>query len=143
MSKSRWFPLSFGSPRRDSGRSAAGRRSPRRTTRLLVEHLEARTLLAALPAADLVSWYRAEGDASDFVGGNDGALEGGTTFTAGKVGQAFLFDGIDDQVRIPNSANQDPGSNFTVEAWVNPSSSGHGRPIAQKRVGSTISYTFE
>src|SRR4051794_30047983 len=127
--------------RRRPLRPARGRRAARRTPRLRVEHLEARDVPAAPVPADIVSWYRAEGDAADFWGDNDGTLENGATFTAGKVGQALLFDGVDDLVRIPNSANQDPGSSFTVEAWVNPSSSGHGRPIAQKRVGSNISYT--
>ncbi len=90
----------------------------------------------------MVSWYRSEGDGSDFVGDDDGTLNG-ATFTAGKVGQAFLFDGVDDRVSIPDSADQNPGTNFTVEAWINPSSSGHGRPIAQKRPGNLGGYTFE
>src|SRR6187401_2850497 len=55
-------------------------RPARRMTPLFVEHLESRSLLAAVPAG-LVSWYRAEGDATDFVGSNDGVLENGTTTT--------------------------------------------------------------
>ena len=46
------------------------RRPVRHTTPLRVERLEARDLPAAPVPADIVSWYRAEGDASDFVGGN-------------------------------------------------------------------------
>ena len=44
----------------------------------------------------LVSWWRAEGDARDFWDGNHGSLQNGATFAAGKVGQAFSFDGIND-----------------------------------------------
>ena len=77
-------------------------------------------MLAAAPEG-LVSWYCAEGDATDSAGDNDGTLLNGATFTAGKVGQAFLFDGMDDQVSIPHRADQNPGSAFTVEAWINPS----------------------
>jgi uncharacterized repeat protein (TIGR01451 family)/CSLREA domain-containing protein len=126
------------------GRAASlkRRRAARRTTPLFVEQLESRSLLAAIPAG-LVNWYRAEENALDFADGNHGSLMNGATFAAGKVGQAFSFDGVDDQVLIPDNANQNPGSNFTVEAWVNPSSSGHGRPIAQKRAGQVGGYTFE
>jgi CSLREA domain-containing protein/uncharacterized repeat protein (TIGR01451 family) len=121
-----------------SNRTARSRFFP-----LRVEALEPRLALAgaALPA-DMVSWYRAEGDAADFAGSNDGTLLNGATFTAGKVGQAFLFDGDDDQVNIPHNANLNPGSQFTIEAWVNPSDSEHGRPIAQKRSNGNA-YTFE
>ena len=67
-----------------------------------------------------MSWYRAEGDASDFVGGNHGTLMNGTTFIAGKVGQAFLFDGIDDRVEVANAPNLNPTTAVTLDAWVNP-----------------------
>ena len=59
------------------------------------------------------------------------------------MGQAFLFDGFDDHVSILDDASLEPGSNFTIEAWVNPSTSGHGRPIAEKRAGNGNAYTFE
>ena len=118
-------------------------RPARHSTPLRVERLEVRDLPAAPVPAGIVSWYRAEGDASDFVGGNHGTLMNGATFTAGKVGQAFLFDGNDDFVSILDDPSLEPGSNFTIEAWVNPSSSGHGRPIAEKRTGNGNAYTFE
>ena len=62
------------------------RRPVRHTTPLRVERLEARDLPAAPVPADIVSWYRAEGDASDFIGDNNGTLVGGATFWAGKSG---------------------------------------------------------
>jgi hypothetical protein len=65
----------------------------------------------------LVSWYRAEGDAADARNLNDGSLQNGTTFAAGRAGQAFKFDGVDDFVEIPDSASLKP-QNLTVEAWV-------------------------
>jgi len=71
---------------------------------------------------DKVSWWRAENNALDSVGGNDGTLRNGATFAAGEVGQAFSFDGINDDVFIPASGNLDVGlsSGFTIEVWVNP-----------------------
>ena len=133
------------SARRQFLTSASNRTARSRFFPLRLEVLEPRLALdgAALPA-DIVNWYRAEGDAADFAGGNDGTLLNGAMFTSGKVGQAFLFDGDDDRVNIPHNANLNPGSQFTVEAWVNPSSSGHGRPIAQKRSSGNVGgYTFE
>ena len=49
-------------------------------------------------------------------GGNNGALQGGATFAAGKVGQAFSFDGVDDHVLsdIPDQIL----SQYTVSLWV-------------------------
>src|ERR1700733_12437485 len=63
-------------------------------------------LLAAAPArltraqvcdpapSGIIGWWMGNGDASDLIGGNNGALKGGATATAaGMVGQAFSFDG--------------------------------------------------
>jgi hypothetical protein len=69
--------------RRDSGTISRRRRAARQTTPLRLEHLESRSLLSALPPADLVSWYRAEGDAQDFADGNHGVLVNGAAFAAG------------------------------------------------------------
>src|SRR6266571_630433 len=51
------------------------------------------TLASGLPAAGLVSWWSADGDASDVAGGNNGHLHSGAAFAPGVVGQAFSFDG--------------------------------------------------
>ena len=96
------------------------------------------------PPSNLVAWYPGDGNANDIQGGNNGVLQGGVTFAAGKVGQAFSFNGSDGQVVVPHNANQNGGTAITIDAWVNPTSSGHGRPIAQKRSSSNIGgYTFE
>src|SRR5262245_46582879 len=89
--------------------------------RVLLEQLEDRTLLAALPPQGLVSWFRAEGDAKDFLGSNNGTLMNGATFAAGKVGQAFKFDGTDDVVEVANESafDFDRTNSFTIEAWIN------------------------
>ena len=65
----------------------------------------------------LVAYWPADGNASDIVGGNHGTLQNGATFAPGMVGQAFIFDGVDDSV---NLASQPPISTaFTISAWVN------------------------
>src|SRR3989338_305175 len=70
------------------------------------------------PPSGLVSWWPGEGNADDIVNGNDGALQNGVTFAPGMVGQAFSFDGVDDFVSVPDSANQKPAV-LTVATWFN------------------------
>ena len=41
------------------------------------------------PPADIVGWWPAEDNAGDPVGGNDGVLLNGITFTNGRVGQGL------------------------------------------------------
>jgi hypothetical protein len=71
--------------------------------------------------AGMVSWWKAEGDANDSQGNNNGTI-GGATFATGEVGQAFSFDGVDDYVDAGNSASINlTGSQVTIDAWINPS----------------------
>jgi hypothetical protein len=65
----------------------------------------------------MVSWWPGEGDASDVIGANDGALSNGATFASGKVGQAFSFDGVDDELGSGATGIEDL-QQLTVEAWV-------------------------
>ncbi len=92
----------------------------------------------------IVSWWPGEGDASDIIDDNTGTLVGGVLFADGMVGQAFSFNGTDGRVEVPHNPNQNTGSQITIEAWVNPRSSGHGRTIVQKRSPSNVGgYVFE
>ncbi len=52
--------------------------------------------------------------------GNNGTLVNGPVWTAGRVGNALYFDGIDDNVTVPDSASLHLSSAFTLSAWVNP-----------------------
>src|SRR5687767_5636249 len=84
-----------------SGSQRNRRKDAARERKLFLEPLEARTMLAALPAPGLVSWWRAEGGVQDFAGSNNsGSLQNGASFAAGMVGQAFRFDGTDDYVNL-------------------------------------------
>jgi hypothetical protein len=85
------------------------------------------------PPAGLVSWWRAEGDGTDFVGNNDGVLQGGVTFAVGEVGQAFSFNGVDGNVQVPASATLDVGrgAGLTIEAWINPADVANGHSMVE------------
>jgi len=86
---------------------------------------------------NLISWFRAEGNADDAQELSDGTLLNGATFAGGKVGQAFSFDGVNDYVRIPDSPALRP-TNVTLEAWINFSASPTGtRMIFNKPFGNS------
>jgi hypothetical protein len=65
----------------------------------------------------LVSLWRAEGDAQDSIGSNHGTLMGGAGFAAGAVGQGFLLDGVNDYIRVPDSASLHLSNELTLEMW--------------------------
>lgn len=81
----------------------------------------------------LVGWWAAEGDTYNVVDGTFGLLEGGLNFVPGEVGQAFNFNGIDADVKMPPSANLNLtfGNGFTIEAWINPSDVATNHPLIE------------
>jgi hypothetical protein len=67
-----------------------------------------------------MGWWRAEGDATDSAGKHDGMFVSNSVFAPGKVGRAFLFNGTDNLVAIPDSDEWTIGANdFTLDMWVN------------------------
>jgi hypothetical protein len=94
-------------------------------------------LVAAVPSAaspGLIHWWKADGDATDSVAGNNGILIGDTTFGAGHSGQAFSFDGNGDAVAVqpPNPDDHLFSGSFTVEAWVKTTSTAPLQEIVAK-----------
>ena len=81
------------------------------------------TVVPCDPApSGMVSWWRAEGDANDSIGTNNGTPTGGITYTNGEVGQAFVFNNTSSYIPVPASPGLDigTGSGFTIECWVQP-----------------------
>jgi predicted Ser/Thr protein kinase len=74
---------------------------------------------AGVPApTGLVAWWAAEGNAADSSGTNDGSPVNGAGFDAGKVGQAFSFNGANQYIQVPDSSDWDFGTReFTIELW--------------------------
>jgi len=74
-------------------------------------------------SADLVGWWRFDDGsgttAMDSSGnGNDGTLNGGATWTDGRIGGAIQFNGADSAVIAPYIPLNN--QSFTIAMWVNP-----------------------
>ncbi len=66
----------------------------------------------------LMAWWTGDGNADDLAGSHHGTLHNGATFSAGKVGSAFRFDGVDDYVSVPDDPLWHFGQNdFTIQFW--------------------------
>jgi outer membrane protein assembly factor BamB len=79
--------------------------------------LEDRTAPTAVDApSGLISWWTGNNTAADVLGAHNGTLVGGTTFSQGKVGQAFSLDGVNDTVTLAGTFGGGPEA--TIEAWV-------------------------
>jgi hypothetical protein len=75
------------------------------------------------PADEPVSHYPFDGDTpTDAVGDNDGTIGGDVrTGAAGKIDEAFDFDGDGDYVHVPNlEVAYDGSADWTASLWINP-----------------------
>lgn len=73
---------------------------------------------AAPPPDGLVSWWPADGNANDVIGGNNGALLNDVTFeNAREGGQTFVFNDSNAGVNIGAATNLQL-QDFTIEAWI-------------------------
>jgi len=102
--------------------------------------------LAVEPPARLVGWWPGDANAFDISGhGYHGTLMNGAGLAAGRVGNAFSLNGVNQYVLIPDStAAQDPNPldptvEATLDAWVFfnqvPQDAGHIMTIVAKSGG--------
>lgn len=81
---------------------------------------------SGLSQASLVSFWKADMDnGTDFFGGNDLVINGsgpwnGSIFGSGRFGQAFSFDGVDDNLYLDGFDDLDGVGSFALEFWVKP-----------------------
>ena len=69
---------------------------------------------SSLPSG-LVSWWPGDGNTIDIIGNNNGILENGAAFGAGRFDLAFKLDGVNDFVMVPHNPSLNFGKNdFTV-----------------------------
>lgn len=77
------------------------------------------TLLVGLYAV-----YKGESNANDSFGSRHGTAVGGVTYTSGKSGNAFTFNGTTGLISLPNGALSSLGTSFSYSFWVNQSAGG-------------------
>jgi uncharacterized repeat protein (TIGR02543 family) len=85
-----------------------------------VTYPQLRSLLsvpAGYSSTGLVSLWRAENNAFDSFGNNNGTAQGSVTYSAGKNGQAFNFDGSS-YVDLGNDSSLKMSSEVTITAWI-------------------------
>lgn len=64
--------------------------------------------------------YKAESNANDSLLNYNGTPMGGLTYTTGKNGNAFQFNGTTSYVNLPNTSNEfNFTEDFTISTWVN------------------------
>jgi hypothetical protein len=66
----------------------------------------------------LVGWWRAEGNAFDSAGTNNGTTPFGIIYTNGEVGAAFSFNASGKRVSIPDSDDFKLTNSLTIEGWI-------------------------
>ena len=78
------------------------------------------TAPAASATTGLLACYTLDGNVSDTSGNNlNGTAQGNPVYEAGAVGQAMMFDGIDDYVDCTNNVKFDTITDkITVAAWI-------------------------
>ena len=69
----------------------------------------------------LVAVYKGESNANDSLGLYNGTAVGGLVYTTGKSGNAFLFNGTNAYVNLPDNSFQFVGD-FAISVWVYPTS---------------------
>jgi hypothetical protein len=71
-------------------------------------------------ASSLVGSWPGNGSAHTVIGPNSEVLEHGVEFAKGRVGQAFVFDGTQNFVLVPNSPSLGLTHDITIDAWIFP-----------------------
>ena len=66
----------------------------------------------------LYAVYKGESNANDSLGTYNGTAQGGLTYTTGKSGNAFTFNGTNAYVGLPNNSINFTGD-FSISLWVN------------------------
>ena len=80
----------------------------------------------------LRAWWPADGSALDQGGTNNGTLVNGASFVAGRVGQAFHFDGVNDYVQVGARPSLKMGAAMTVAAWIRPTANVDGIIVSKE-----------
>lgn len=78
-------------------------------------------------SSSAISWWPGDGSTDDIIGISAGTPMGGIGFGVGRVGEAFVFDGVDDYVSTELDVQPSAMASTTWEAWVYPTRVNHSR----------------
>jgi hypothetical protein len=100
---------------------------------------------SAAAASGLVAAFGFDESAGDVVRdasghGLDGRRAGAKRTTQGRYGSALSFDGVNDRVTVPDSAQLRLTDGLTIEAWVRPTSASGQRLVLLKGSGKGVAY---
>lgn len=88
---------------------------------------------------NLYAAYNSDSTTNDSLGTYNGTAIGGLTYTTGKIGDAFQFNGTNSRVSLPNNAFDFTG-NFSVAMWFRSSDLSTSRYAISNYVGSGGTY---
>jgi hypothetical protein len=91
--------------------------NPTSVWNLLNSVYNADTTASSSLKTSLVASYNGESNANDSFGSNNGTAVGGLTYGTGKIGNAFVFNGSNSYVSLPNNS-LNPSGDFTISLWV-------------------------
>lgn len=118
--------------RESAGKMLLAQSQPARGAEFVMDFV----IVSSVPApADIVSWWPAPTgtNAYDAIANNNhGTLQYSATNGAGKVGQAFSFNGVYSRVRVPDATSLHFSNALTIEAWVYPTNTSNYRDLVSK-----------
>jgi len=79
--------------------------------------LAGRGVIPSTLLTSLVSAYKAENNANDSLGTNNGTAQGGLTYSTGKSGNSFTFNGSNSYVKLTTNSFQFTGD-FSYSFWL-------------------------
>ena len=116
--------------------------NPTSVWNLLNAVYSADTIASSSLKTSLFASYNGESNTNDSFGTNNGTAQGGLTYTTGKIGNAFSFNGTNAYVSLPNTSGQfNFTGDFSVSAWINTPNYTNSRLIFTNYVlGGTYGY---
>ncbi len=88
---------------------------------------------------DQTSWVGAAGEVKDTSGNNNNGVSNTATITAGKFGNAGLFNGTSNFLNFPNSASLSPATAVSTSSWIKTSAVNVNSVIIGKSTGCASS----
>jgi hypothetical protein len=91
--------------------------------------------LSCVPPPDgMTNWWPGDDNTNDIVGTDNGSPFGGLAYAPGEVADAFSFNGVDSYLDFGSSAGNFGTSDFTVDFWMQSSSTRDEEMIGKRPV---------